>query len=165
MPIGVKAATRTRPARPPSMRSHSRNGPPCCLCSIPKPPPNASPAATIPCPDADCSGQVVPWGAARTRPVRLLGGGIDWVIPRRGRCRHCDRSHVFVPVRAFPRRTDSVETVWAALAAAAHGQGHRPIAHQLGLPPSTVRGWLRRARANGWLALKSSRNRRAFQFR
>ena len=101
-----------------------------------------------PCPDSDCSGHVGPWGTARTRPVRLLGGGIDLVTPRRGRCRHCDRSHVFVPVRAFPRRTDSVETVWAALIAAANGQGHRPIAHQLGLPPSTVRGWLRRARAN-----------------
>jgi hypothetical protein len=24
-----------------------------------------------PCPDADCSGHVGPWGTARTRPVRL----------------------------------------------------------------------------------------------
>ena len=71
----------------------------------------------------------------RKRPVRLFGGGTDWMTPRRGRCRQCDRSHVFLPVRAFPRRADSVETVWVALAAA-------------GLPATTVRGWLRRARAN-----------------
>ncbi len=55
---------------------------------------------------------------------------------------------VFVPVRAFPRRTDSVETVWAALAAAAKGLGHRQVAEQVGVHATTVRGWLRRARAN-----------------
>ncbi len=100
------------------------------------------------CPDSDCSGMLRPWGSARTRPVRLFGGGTDWVTPRRGRCRQCDRSHVFLPVRAFPRRTDSVDTVWAALAAAADGLGHRRVAEQVGVPATTVRGWLRRARAN-----------------
>ncbi len=84
----------------------------------------------------------------RKRPVRLFGGGTDWMTPRRGRCRQCDRSHVFLPVRAFPRRADSVETVWVALAAAAGGLGHRRVAEQVGLPATTVRGWLRRARAN-----------------
>ena len=78
-----------------------------------------------PCPASDCSGFFQPWGSARTRPVRLLGGGTDSVTPRRARCRQCDRTHVFIPVRAFPRRTDSIETVWAALAAAAQGLGHR----------------------------------------
>lgn len=100
------------------------------------------------CPSSDCSGLLGPWGSARTRPVRLLGGGTDWVTPRRARCRQCDRTHVFIPVRAFPRRADSVETVWAALAAAAKGLGHRRVAEQVGVPATTVRGWLRRARAN-----------------
>lgn len=100
------------------------------------------------CPSSDCSGLLGPWGSARTRPVRLLGGGTDSVTPRRARCRQCDRTHVFVPVRAFPRRTDSIETVWAALTAAAKGLGHRQVAEQVGVPATTVRGWLRRARAN-----------------
>jgi hypothetical protein len=100
------------------------------------------------CPASDCSGFFQPWGSARTRPVRLLGGGTDSVTPRRARCRQCDRTHVFIPVRAFPRRTDSIETVWAALAAAAQGLGHRKVAEQVGVPATTVRGWLRRARAN-----------------
>ena len=80
--------------------------------------------------------------------MRLLGGGTDSVTPRRARCRQCDRTLVFIPVRAFPRRTDSIETVWAALAAAAQGLGHRKVAEQVGVPATTVRGWLRRARAN-----------------
>ena len=40
----------------------------------------------------------------------------------------------------------------AALLAAANGTGHRPIADRLGIPPDTVRGWLRAARDNSrWL--------------
>ncbi len=101
-----------------------------------------------PCPNPRCPGNLRPWGAARKRPVRLLGGGIDWVTPRRGRCRQCERSHVFLPVRAFPRRTDSVETVWKALIAASDGLGHRKVAEQVGVPATTVRGWLQRARTN-----------------
>lgn len=101
-----------------------------------------------PCPASACSGLVRPWGTARTRPVRLLGGGTDQITPRRGRCRQCARSHVFVPVRAFPRRADSVETVWTALTAAARGLGARQVAEQVGVPHTTVRGWIRRARTN-----------------
>jgi hypothetical protein len=47
-----------------------------------------------------------------------------------------------------PGVSDSVETVGAALLAAAGGLGHRRVAERVGLPATTVRGWLRRARAN-----------------
>ena len=42
------------------------------------------------------------------------------------------------------RRRDAVELIGEAIAARAAGVGHRPIAARLGLPPETVRGWLRR---------------------
>jgi hypothetical protein len=48
---------------------------------------------------------------------------------------------------SLPRRRDSVETVGAALVMAADGSGHRTIAARLDRPESTVRNWLRRARA------------------
>ena len=50
--------------------------------------------------------------------------------------------------RSYPRRADSAETVGAALLAAAGGLGHRRVAAVVELPATTVRGWLRRARAN-----------------
>jgi transposase-like protein len=53
---------------------------------------------------------------------------------------------VLVPPAALPRRRDAIEAVGAALLKAAGGHGHRVIADQLGLPPSTVRNWLRRFR-------------------
>ena len=56
------------------------------------------------------------------------------------------RTHVLVPPATLPRRRDAIEAVGAALLKAAGGHGHRVIAYQLGLPPSTVRNWLRRAR-------------------
>lgn len=42
------------------------------------------------------------------------------------------------------RRRDGVEVIGAALAAKARGRGHRRAAGVLGVPASTVRGWLRR---------------------
>ena len=45
------------------------------------------------------------------------------------------------------RRRDAVWVIGRALVAAAGGVDFREIAAQLGLPPSTVRNWLRRARA------------------
>jgi len=45
------------------------------------------------------------------------------------------------------RRRDAVEVIGRALLLAAGGAGFRPIAAQLGLPESTVRGWLRRGRS------------------
>jgi hypothetical protein len=44
------------------------------------------------------------------------------------------------------RRLDAVEVIGRALIAAARGVDFRRIAEELGLPESTVRNWLRRAR-------------------
>lgn len=46
------------------------------------------------------------------------------------------------------RRRDAVEVIGAALAAKAGGVGHRQAALLVGVPPSTVRGWLRRMAVN-----------------
>ena len=41
------------------------------------------------CPWDGCVGSLGPWGSARTRPVRLLGGGTDSYTPKRAICRAC----------------------------------------------------------------------------
>lgn len=46
----------------------------------------------------------------------------------------------------LPRRRDTIEVIGAALTAHAAGPGRRRLARRLGVPDSTVRGWLRRAR-------------------
>jgi hypothetical protein len=46
------------------------------------------------------------------------------------------------------RRRDAVEVIGAALAAKATGAGHRRAATMVGVPVSTVRGWLRRFARN-----------------
>lgn len=46
------------------------------------------------------------------------------------------------------RRRDGVEVIGAALVAKASGLGHRRIALLVGVPVSTVRGWLRRFAVN-----------------
>jgi hypothetical protein len=107
-------------------------------------------AGRLPCPG--CGGRLSPWGHARARPVRHPGGQRSWVRPRRACCAGCGATHVLLAAAVLPRRADRVESVGAALLAAADGRGHRPIAAALGLPPDTVRGWLRRARQRaGWL--------------
>ena len=105
-------------------------------------------SGALACPGHDCAGILGPWGYARTRRLRL-GTGRTWAhTPRRARCRGCGRTHVLVPALSYPRRPDTVETVGAALLGAARGLGHRRIADEIGLPATTVRGWLQRARAN-----------------
>jgi hypothetical protein len=52
-------------------------------------------------------------------------------------------THVLLAVSCVLRRADGVEVIGAALRAKVSGAGHRPIAARLGLPASTVRGWLR----------------------
>jgi Homeodomain-like domain len=94
-----------------------------------------------------CGGQLRPLGYAAARVVRHRGGGESRRRWRRGRCAACGRTHVVV-AGVWPRRRDDLATIGEALVAAADGAGHRPISRRLGVPAATVRGWLRRARAN-----------------
>jgi hypothetical protein len=51
---------------------------------------------------------------------------------------------VLLPASVLLRRADAVTVIGTALLAKAGGAGHRPIAVLVGVPSSTVRGWLRR---------------------
>lgn len=93
-----------------------------------------------------CGQVLAPWGFARARRVRR---GLDGVVrPRRARCRGCGVTQVLLPPSVLVRRADSTETIGVALEAAAGGAGFRSLAARLGRAEGTVRGWLRRARAN-----------------
>jgi hypothetical protein len=71
-------------------------------------------------------------------------------------------THVLLPVVALARRRDLVEVIGAALAAKAAGRGHRSIAAELDLPPTTVRGWLRRLASRAGL-VRAQFTRLAFE--
>ena len=86
-------------------------------------------------------------GGGRERQVRLLGGAVARLRPPRARCRSCGRTHVLLPAWCVPRRADSVEVIGTALASALAGAGCARIGADLGVPPATVRGWLRRLRS------------------
>ncbi len=86
-----------------------------------------------------CGGGLAPWGHARARRVRGVGG----FRPRRARCGSCSVTHVLLAVSCLLRRADGVDVIGRALQAKAAGAGHRPIAVRLQRPASTVRGWLR----------------------
>jgi transposase-like protein len=101
------------------------------------------------CPD--CRAALKPWGQARPRTVRDLGGGLVAVRPDRARCTGCRRTHVVLDAGLLPRRAYTVRFLGQALAGAVGGRGHRQIASELGAPEGTVRGWLRRARSTAEL--------------
>jgi Domain of unknown function (DUF6431) len=90
-----------------------------------------------------CAGVLTGWGRARARTVRDRDGGLR-VVPRRSRCTRCRATHVLLPVMLLVRRADTAAVIGTALETKAAGGGHRRIAQQLGRPPATVRGWLRR---------------------
>jgi hypothetical protein len=88
-----------------------------------------------------CPGGVLAgWGFARARRVV---GIAESVRPRRSRCRSCLVTHVLLPVTLLLRRAYVADLIWTGLVAKAAGGGHRLIGARLGIPVSTVRGWLR----------------------
>ena len=90
-----------------------------------------------------CRGVLGPWGHARERVLRCLGG--DRLLrPRRARCRGCAGTHVLLPEIALARRQDEVSVIGSAIEAKVAGEGFRRIAARLVACPETVRGWLRR---------------------
>ena len=97
-------------------------------------------AGLLGCPATTCGAVLGPWGWGRERVVR----GVGRLRPRRGRCRGCLRTQVLLPASVLLRRADAVTVIGEAFLAKAGGRGHRPIAVLLNVPPSTVRGWLRR---------------------
>ena len=101
-------------------------------------------AGSVSCPA--CGGVLGRWGFARWRLVRAETGPVG-LRPRRARCRSCCSTHVLLPDVVLARRVDTVAVIGSALSAAAAGAGHRKVAEEVGRPPSTVRGWLRRFRA------------------
>lgn len=144
-----EAATPTRPSWRSSRPSSSRGCLVVLLTLTPDRYNDDVAAGRVWCHSSSCSGVLRPWGFARVRLTRQLGGGTVSSRPRRVRCGGCGRTDVVLDCSALPRRVDSVETVGAALMAAVRGAGHRKIAETIGVPPSTVRDWLRRARTNG----------------
>lgn len=59
----------------------------------------------------------------------------------------CSQTHILLPSWCAPRRADALEVIGTGLAAALGGAGCVRIGADLGLPPGTVRGWLRRLRS------------------
>ena len=96
---------------------------------------------------SDCAGRLCPWGWARWRVLRCRDGE-QRVRPRRSRCTVCAVTHVLIGSDSLLRRRDGVEVIGVALTAKAQGSGHRLVALLVGVPVSTVRGWLRRFAVN-----------------
>lgn len=105
-------------------------------------------AGDITCPTPRCPGHIAPWGHAPARRVRLSIDRVITIRHRRGRCATCRRTHVLSDLVTHPHRLDTVETVGQALLAACDGLGYRAVAAVVDRPATTVRDWLRRARAN-----------------
>lgn len=90
-----------------------------------------------------CGGRLGPWAWARPRVIGR-GDRRVRVVPRRSRCRSCGVTHVLLPTISLVRRADLVEVIGRALVLRTVGWGQRPIAALVGVPRSTLRGWLAR---------------------
>ncbi|WP_329468374.1 DUF6431 domain-containing protein [Streptomyces sp. NBC_01431] len=75
--------------------------------------PESEESVLPPCPA--CEKPLRPWGHARERVIRLPGGSVRHLRPRRARCRFCRTTHVLLPPYCLLRRADSVHTVAQAL--------------------------------------------------
>lgn len=92
-----------------------------------------------------CGGRLAGWGHGRRRVVFGRGRRARRVVrPRRSRCTACGVTHMLLPAAMLVRRADEAQVIGAAVTAAARGRGRRRIAAELGVPESTVRGWLAR---------------------
>ena len=86
-----------------------------------------------------------------------VGHGRERLRPRRGRCRLCGATHILLPSWAAPRRADAVGVIARAAALPAlHGTGSARPGTESGVPPATVRGWLRRLRARAGQMLQEA---------
>jgi hypothetical protein len=99
-----------------------------------------------------CGGELRGFWSGYERTVRLERLRLVRLRIGRSLCRGCGRTHALLPSFLVPRRLDAAPVIGRALELAAAGRGHRPIAALLSLPETTVRGWLRRARAGATLA-------------
>jgi hypothetical protein len=102
-------------------------------------------AGLLRCPS--CDGSLRPWGRTRERAVAGREGTVTMRL-NRTRCRSCRTTHVVLPADLVAGRSYPLGVISAALIAAGAGAGAGSVADQLGLPPGTVRSWLRRARRN-----------------
>ena len=73
-----------------------------------------------------CGGELRPWGSARKRALREEGVETA-LVPRRSRCRSCEKTHVLLPDSCLLRRRDALATIGKALLAKAAGDGRRVI--------------------------------------
>lgn len=93
-----------------------------------------------------CELPLIGWGGY-WRWVRSEQGADHRVWIRRGRCRHCWRTHALLPSFLLVSRLDVVQVIGRAIERAADGIGGRTIAQESALPHTTVRDWWRRVRA------------------
>ena len=93
-----------------------------------------------------CRGSLSRWGRGRPRAVRGPDGEQP-LQPPRARCRACGVTQVVLPPEVLVRRRDSVASVGRAWRRAVEGAGVRRIGREVGVPQTTVRGWLRRLRS------------------
>ena len=113
-------------------------------------------SGALACPSCE-TGRLQPWGHGREREIRMGGGQRARLRPRRGLCRSCGATHILLPSWAAPRRADAIGVIARAAAASAlHGTGSARLGAQLGVPASTVRGWLRRLRARAGQLLQEA---------
>lgn len=113
-------------------------------------------SGALACPSCG-AGRLRVWGYGRERVIRMHGGERRRLRARRGRCRSCGATHLLVPSWAVPRRADGAAVIAAAAARSAlHGAGTARLGGQLGVPASTVRGWLRRLRGRAGQLLQEA---------